>query len=97
MCGLEDKKDSKDQGKRGGWKVKIHRKERKKKQIEYFWKLWDKVLAEDATLLENTKGLWNLNIRKLPQKMRRDDGSLKIIRKSNQQGTMEMLWSRWKC
>jgi len=30
--------------------------ERKKRMIEYLQQLWDKVLEEEATLLEGTKG-----------------------------------------
>ena len=36
-------------------KKRIVEKEEKKKMLEYLQQLWDKVLAEDATLLEGTE------------------------------------------
>ena len=33
----------------------MKKKKKKKKMLEYLQQLWDKVLAEDATLLEGTE------------------------------------------
>ena len=56
MCGSEDKERGRGQDKREGWEMEDYRrKEKKKKWMEYFQWLRNKILAENAAILEDTR------------------------------------------